>query len=129
MSKPAEKPAADQVAEIAKQLGDPTLMPADALDEEGKIKPGPRPRLKPRPGLRTMTYAIMDIRLRMQFQGPERRGKDAERAVLMLTPEDAEMLEDVADMLTFFEVKWKKLRKADEHWPLVETVLRNKGLL
>ncbi len=81
------------------------LEPTDETEEERRARlmlpPRERVRLKPKLGLASMVYFIMDIRLR----GETAAGTDAAETWIRLTPEDLESLEDVADTLEWFRLQ------------------------
>jgi hypothetical protein len=79
--------------------------PAEETEEERRARlmlpPKERVRLKPKLGLASMVYFIMDVRLR----GETADGRDAGETWVRLTPEDLESLEDVADTLEWFRLQ------------------------
>jgi len=103
--------AGEVVDEVARTL-DPSVVPAAASggnSEDGK--PAPKKRLRERVGLRAMSFYLMDLRLKLRFAAEPLAGLDADRALITLTPEDAEMLEDIADTLDYFFMERQKARR------------------
>lgn len=76
-------------------------------DEESgsNLPPEPKKRLAPKLGLQGMVVFIMDLRLR----GRMIDGTDGKETWALLTPEDLEKLEDVADTL-----EWLRLQRLAE---------------
>lgn len=64
-------------------------------------EPAPKVRLSPKLGLQGMILFIMELRL----QGRMSDGADASETYALLTREDLERLEDVADTLEFFRLQ------------------------
>jgi len=109
----ADKPktASEVVDEVARTL-DPSVMPAAASAGDGQDgKPAPKKRLRQRAGLRAMSFFLMDMRLKLRFSTDPSAKIDADRALITITPEDAEMLEDIADTLDFFFAERQKARQ------------------
>ncbi len=72
------------------------------------------PRRKPT--LLEVSYALMEIRLRMKFGGSSLSGKDADRAFLELTAEDARMLENASDIIDWLHLERLKQKNKDERF-------------
>ena len=83
-------PKAAEVVDEAARLLDPAIKPHEPVNLE-KVS------------LADMSFWLMDLRLKLRFRGGIYEGRDADFALLDLTPADAAMLERIADSLNYLD--------------------------